>query len=124
MNISRSWKWQIKFFIHYWFGNGDIVNYDWDKQIGDYISGRKLPFKKDVKDLFIKQITEILYSLHGEIVDRKGVSLIHIASIPSSDDPLGQIGSWAWKTTIRIHTRKRWRKYQKHLLGSTIKWAT
>ena len=123
MGILRSWKWRIRLHIHYWFGNGDIINYDWDIQTGDYISGRKLLPETDIKRLFTNQITETLYSLHGEIIDRNGVSLIHNTPIPSSNDPLAQIGSWAWKSTIRIHTRKSWQKYQKSLLHRTIKWS-
>lgn len=117
MTKLNFWKWKIKYFLHYWFGRKP-----WDQQMGDFVSGRKLPNKKKVIIDFSNQIAEILYSLHGEIIDQNGVFLIHLKPQPSCQDPLAQVGSWGWKTTVRIHVRSTWKKHQIKILKSSIKW--
>ena len=111
-----AWKWKLKYWFHYWFGKCP-----WDIQVGDFMSGRILPSEKEVTTVFRDQIAMMLYLLHAEVIGK--VSLICIKPLPSSSDPLGQIGSWAWKCNVRVHTRHSWEKYQKTLIRATIHFA-
>lgn len=116
--LIRFWWWSVKRFTHFWFGKKPKIESFGDFYTINYVINSEVE-KINFKQLYLKQLVDILKKLKGE-VDKNRVIVTYVPAVPYSRDPLQQVSIVTWKCNIILHTRKTWKEYVKSLLVVNI----